>query len=314
MRAAVNRGALGQRESRARLRRDLINGDERSRAIGVDKRALFKQPAGAVAAALVGCDDREGGLSAPIDVQAQALLSSGTDIQWCDTYAELRTLVGGTASASKNVAAVRGSSGSIPYEGGGGIFVWSMDTATPDDGGTLIAASSGRTGCWRRLYDGALNVKWFGAKGDGTNDYSAIAQAITRAKATRSELLFPPGLYGYDTKLDFDGSHDVRLRGLTGTSTYWGGQPSTALIFKGTGSTAISAVGSASFGISHIKVSADLASGTFSGTLLDLEGSALARSTASHSRLLAWPARSSRCRILMAIPSLLALSAAAQWR
>lgn len=63
-------------------------------------------------------------------------------------------------------------------DGGGGIFVWDTGSVT-DDGGTAIVPYTdapnpsavpptlGATalGGWRRLYDGPLNVKWFGAKG-----------------------------------------------------------------------------------------------------------------------------------------------------
>ena len=47
----------------------------------------------------------------------------------------------------------------------GGTFIWSS-TGTAN-GGTVFA---GATGYWNRQYDGAINVKWFGAVGDGTTD------------------------------------------------------------------------------------------------------------------------------------------------
>src|SRR5436309_8748188 len=52
-----------------------------------------------------------------------------------------------------------------PGDGGGGIFYWDA-TSLPDDGGTNIAPADGG-GVWRRVYTGALSVKWFGAVGDG---------------------------------------------------------------------------------------------------------------------------------------------------
>ena len=56
----------------------------------------------------------------------------------------------------------------------GGTFIWSA-TGTAN-GGTVFA---GATGYWIRQYSGAVNVKWFGAKGDGiTNDtFSAAVKA-----------------------------------------------------------------------------------------------------------------------------------------
>jgi hypothetical protein len=56
----------------------------------------------------------------------------------------------------------------------GGTFIWSS-TGTAN-GGTVFA---GATGYWTRQYSGAVNVKWFGAVGDGiTDDTSAIQTFI----------------------------------------------------------------------------------------------------------------------------------------
>lgn len=141
---------------------------------------------------LSGCQpDAQGEYS--LGAAAQAISSTGTNVQWCDTYSELRTLVGGTTSTSKNVAVCRGSSGGAPYVGGGGLFAWSGDMTTADNGGTIIAASSGRTGCWKRLYDGAVNVRWFGAAGDGvTSDNIAIDNAVATVQALPNGILFFP--------------------------------------------------------------------------------------------------------------------------
>lgn len=49
----------------------------------------------------------------------------------------------------------------------GGTFIWSASGTA--NGGTVFA---GATGYWIRQYSGAVNVKWFGAKGDGVNDDS----------------------------------------------------------------------------------------------------------------------------------------------
>ena len=58
------------------------------------------------------------------------------------------------------------------------------DTATADNGGTVIVGSNGYR--WKRLVNGPINVKWFGAKGDGsTDDSAAIAAARTAAENGR---------------------------------------------------------------------------------------------------------------------------------
>lgn len=59
-----------------------------------------------------------------------------------------------------------------------GFFYYdSTDTSSADNGGTIVVSNNGKR--WKRLFDGAINVKWFGAKGDwngttGTDDTAAI--------------------------------------------------------------------------------------------------------------------------------------------
>jgi len=56
-------------------------------------------------------------------------------------------------------------------DGGGGTFYWDSTSTETDNGGTIIQATGVTTGRWKRVYSGgAVNVKWFGAKGDGITD------------------------------------------------------------------------------------------------------------------------------------------------
>ena len=52
-------------------------------------------------------------------------------------------------------------------DGGGGTFFWDTSSTDADNGGTIIQATGVTTGRWKRVYSGAVNVKWFGAKSDG---------------------------------------------------------------------------------------------------------------------------------------------------
>ncbi|RAV14472.1 hypothetical protein DQG23_31475 [Paenibacillus contaminans] len=65
------------------------------------------------------------------------------------------------------------------------------DTTSADNGGTLLVSTSGAR--FERIFDGAVNVKWFGARGDGSHDdTTAIQQAID---AKRGTVFMPKGKY-----------------------------------------------------------------------------------------------------------------------
>lgn len=62
-------------------------------------------------------------------------------------------------------------------DGGGGEFYWDSTSTEPDNVGTVIAPSIGSgAGRWKRNFNGAVNVKWFGAIADGTTDNTTIIQ------------------------------------------------------------------------------------------------------------------------------------------
>jgi len=78
-------------------------------------------------------------------------------------------------------------------DGGGGTFYYDGSSSATENGGTIIAPNSGG-GRWIRVYSGPINVRWFGAKGDGvTNDTSAVQAADVAAAG--GKLLFPKGSY-----------------------------------------------------------------------------------------------------------------------
>lgn len=77
-------------------------------------------------------------------------------------------------------------------DGGGGTFKWIAANTDTADNCITVAADAGGTGRWKRVYSGAVNVKWCGAKGDGsTNDTTLIDAAIVLA----GEVYFPEGTY-----------------------------------------------------------------------------------------------------------------------
>jgi hypothetical protein len=124
----------------------------------------------------------------------------------------------GAARAVPTVAALReadAEAGAVVYcagyhapgDGGGGLFYWSRDRRPgPLDGGTgrahdalYVASATARGGHWFRALDGAaaMNVRWFGARGDGeADDAEAINQAIwTAGFLDLKRTYLPAGTY-----------------------------------------------------------------------------------------------------------------------
>jgi hypothetical protein len=51
-------------------------------------------------------------------------------------------------------------------------YFWDAISVEADNGGTIIQVTGVVTGRWKMKYSGAVNVKWFGAKGDSTVPYT----------------------------------------------------------------------------------------------------------------------------------------------
>jgi len=123
--------------------------------------------------------------------RAVSSLSGTSDgILWFDTYAELKATAGSTTSTGPVIAMCRDVNL-------GGPFIWTSDVTTPESIMVFRAPTSSPTGSWKRVHSGPTNVRWFGAKGDGTtNDTAAIQAAIDElALGAGGELYFPPGYY-----------------------------------------------------------------------------------------------------------------------
>lgn len=151
-----------------------------------------------------------------VDVQAADNASAVAG----QSYTELR-LASGTAG---KVRIAKGRSS--PNDGGEGSFVWS-DTAATDDDGTIINAGGYGTSAagWRRVYSGPLNVKWFGALGDGaTNDYTAFTRCFAAlGHSVLREIDIPVGNYRINTTLDFPNQCVIRGGGTRGAAGVSGG-------------------------------------------------------------------------------------------
>jgi hypothetical protein len=107
-----------------------------------------------------------------------------------------------------------------------GVFTRS-NTTLPHDGFIIFSDGSGRK--WKRSFNGPLNVKWFGAKGDGvTDDQWSIQAAIDYSiytDTTIKQVYIPSGEYviGKTIHLGYGKAyHSVSLMG-DGTPSFRGG-------------------------------------------------------------------------------------------
>lgn len=82
-------------------------------------------------------------------------------------------------------------------DNGGGTFYYDSANSDADNGGTVIIPTSApATGRWMRLFDGSIDVRWFGAKGDAsTNDTAAFAAADDYAYSYNKSTIAHAGTY-----------------------------------------------------------------------------------------------------------------------
>jgi len=95
----------------------------------------------------------------------------------------------------------------------GGVFNYDGAQSGVNNGGTIFNG-------WVRQYDGAVNVKWFGAVGDGVVDDTALFATIT---SSFKDIYIPAGLYAARIDLDNNNRHikgtkDTVIIGRPGTS------------------------------------------------------------------------------------------------
>ncbi|WP_188927436.1 right-handed parallel beta-helix repeat-containing protein [Dyadobacter endophyticus] len=104
----------------------------------------------------------------------------------------------------------------ITDDGKEGLFRYSAtDVSSVDDSAMVIRSGSRR---YLRVIRGAVNAKWFGAKGDGTtDDYSAIARAVAYVGKKSQSLFLPKGVYYLKLKASLALAAGVNMYGEAGT-------------------------------------------------------------------------------------------------
>lgn len=116
---------------------------------------------------------------------------------------------------------------------GGGEFYWDNTSNEQENFGTIFKAYINEDGedveiipgRWKRIYTASLNIRWFGAKGDGiADDLEAFNKCIQTAGAG-SEILLGRGNYRLTAGLSFLGYSNVRFIGnrCTITADFTGG-------------------------------------------------------------------------------------------
>jgi hypothetical protein len=112
-------------------------------------------------------------------------------------------------------------------DGGGGLYIYNPASTAADNGGTIIAPAVG-LGRWLLSYSGPVNVRWFGAKGDGLSNDTTPVTAAYKALAASSPrggvLYFPPGTYLFNLALA--GGANVNIQGEPGSTTFRSWTPS----------------------------------------------------------------------------------------
>jgi Pectate lyase superfamily protein len=150
---------------------------------------------------------------------------TGTTSRWVDTVVQLKSIIGSGGTSNSRPAAIVGGYWAIG-DGGGGLFYWDTSTSSGDNGvsptqpGTIIVPTGSTSGRWIRIYSGPIDVRWFGARGDGTDvdDAPAINTAISVAGASRAAVVIPRGIYRLDAPLKM--AAFVRLHGEGEASTF----------------------------------------------------------------------------------------------
>lgn len=154
-----------------------------------------------------------------------------------DTLSDLRSLDRPTISNATVTVARYDTNGT----GGGGIFRWDPTDTRADDDGVIVRphdVASNIAGRWNRVFDGAINVQWYGARGTSSaffpfNDGAKIQAAITASLAIKGlvDVYIPMGTYYCKDQILIPHSNGtrscpVRIRGQgsgSNVSSTWSG-------------------------------------------------------------------------------------------
>jgi hypothetical protein len=81
-----------------------------------------------------------------------------------------------------------------------GQWQWVSGSSTTADDALVVQCTSGAAGRYKRIYSGAVNVRWFGAAADGTDDGPEFQAAINSISSGQAgTIIVPSGTYTLTT-------------------------------------------------------------------------------------------------------------------
>lgn len=242
----------------------------------VERRQVMRGVVGTLGAvlgagALAGCAS---GAGARESTAIAAL--NGPNVLWFDTIANLQAY---PAASLENGQAAVVAGYAVSGDGGGGVFYWDV-TPAMDDGGTIIVTAGAPVGpCWRRVFDGPIDVRWFGVKSgptDVSDNATRLGKAVAATKALATSggaprgatLYFPSGQYLTNQPINFDCTYGIRIEGCS--SVAGDGSAATAAILFTQGGDAnsvmVSALGAYNFQMCRLDI--QYSDPTFQGHLV----------------------------------------------
>lgn len=149
-----------------------------------------------------------------------------TQMESVANYAAARAIDGATLSDGDiRYVEARSTDG----DGGAGFFFWDSSATDADNDGTILKLTNTATGRLLRDHGNVINVKWFGAVGDGTTDDAPAVQDAVDTMGDGFTLLFPPSTYllegfqnhpttsGSGIAVLFNGLNDIAVLGFGAT-------------------------------------------------------------------------------------------------
>lgn len=104
-------------------------------------------------------------------------------------------------------------------DGASSLFVFT-NTALATNLGTRIQVI-GKTYSWERVHDGLINIRWFGARGDGvTDDTATIQDAIDYCAANNFTVVIPSGTFSVASSVNL--RDNSKIIGTSTTSILFG--------------------------------------------------------------------------------------------